>query len=211
MIRLSSKGWIINVAPDSGYDGTIKHKDDDKVNLFLLIGRDEMSEQFNLPYMAFQHLDRNKATELVDNTIEKTPENLKPLVIQMREQLIDYKLKNPVIFVDHDSLEKLKNNDKYAKCVLLHELGHFVHSDETYHETQQERTNAVLEGRVIQSETDADDYAFSAFEDDYYDAMVSRKELCVERMKETNDERFFGIVHELDLRIERLADKLLNR
>ncbi len=74
-------------------------------------------------------------------------------------------LSHRVIWMNYITLNKLKNNEIDALCVLYHELGHMVYFDESKHINPTLRNKMINNDQLSYDEILADEYAYKKFGD----------------------------------------------
>ena len=194
-----------------GYIGKIIHPDM-KDLIFIKSMPHEKFEKYNLSYM---HL-ASPTTKTVEQGINIFDDLLKKLDNSDEGKKDSHKkimadLIKSIYFIEIDekTIGKLRNRDKTSIHYLYHELGHYMHSDEIYLEKSEDRENVILSGRVLKQETDADEFALSIFDEDYYNTIRAQQMQMCKIMEKDNDPIFLLDAFESKLRAEHLAEIII--
>lgn len=116
-------------------------------------------EHFDITFMQIQYSNEENALQRYNHQLEHGKGFWKKEVFKDRK-LLDYLLNEAVIEIDAKSAIKLREGDKYVQSMVFHEIGHFLHREKVYEESQSDRRKAIIENRVIERELDADEFAF---------------------------------------------------
>ena len=110
------------------------------------------------------------------------------------------------IYADTKTAERIKKGDKLARAILFHEIGHYENFGKVYSEDFKDRPKAISEGRVIQQETDADDFAFEICGEDFYDAMQRDLRNANDAYSKCQSDDLIFLIMELKLRVTHLVE-----
>lgn len=207
MLNLNKNNFVLDLKGSLFFSAEITHKDDETIHLFIKKISHPEFEKYDLPFLAFQHLTEENIGGYLDNLFEGAPEELKNEFENNKDFISKFFLSFPIIFIDNKSFSKLQKNDLFVKCILYHELGHYMHSDDIYEDKNEERESILTTGRVSKKELDADEFAYSVFGTDFYDALVDSLNKCLEASKQVPDDVTFLVpAIELRKRIDRLIE-----
>ena len=167
-------------------------------------------EKYGIIYMEVNYNNDETSLSNYEVLIENCPDELKEQCIKQKDGLVAMIKRVAFISADCVSIEKLKKKDKYVISFIYHELGHFVNSDKSYSETQNDRQKAILEGRILERELDADDYAYSVMGEVFYDALREQELNFSKAAQYENDQVFMMDFFESHLRAERIAQVIIS-
>lgn len=211
MLNLNKDKFEIKIEESPFYNGEITHKDDSTIHIFIKKMSHPEYENYNLPFLAFQHLTEDNISSYLDNLLDGVPEELKKQFDENKEFISKFFLAFPIIFIDEKSFLKLKKHDRFTMCILYHELGHYMHSDESYDDKNEERESILETGRVSKKELDADEFAYSVFGLDFYDALVDSMNRCINVTKNIpTDVTYLVPAIELRKRVDHLVEIIEN-
>ena len=112
-------------------------------------------------------------------------------------------LSHRVIWMNYITLNKLKNNEIDALCVLYHELGHMVYFDESKHINPTLRNKMINNDQLSYDEILADEYAYKKFGDNVITTLQNQMIIA----QNSNDLTLSGTIREFEMRIEYLKNK----
>lgn len=209
MLNLNKNNFEIVLKQFSGFDGEITHKDDKSFHIFLTSIDKPEYEKYDIPFLAIQHpTDKNVSDFFKSICKDESPDIIAQLE-NHKKVICDYLVKYPIIYIDRKSLIKLEKHNKLIKCLLYHELGHYMYSDQEYDDTNENRESILLSGRISKKELDADSFAYSVCGLDYYDALVYNMNKCFDAIsKEAESYKYLVPATELKLRVDSLVEKI---
>ncbi len=170
---------------------------------------DSKFEKYGIVDMDISYSNDESSLANYRRMLSECPDELKDKFLDAKENLLNVFKKAAFISVDRSSLKELKKHNKYVTSFVYHELGHFVNSDKKYSETQNDRGKAILEGRVLEREQDADEYAYSVMGETFYDALREQERKFSKAAETETDPTFMMDLVENHLRAEHIAQIII--
>ena len=202
MLNVKLRDFEIVFKEEAGFFGMITNR---SANYSLALKRvSHQFEKYGICFMQIQYCDKNKADSNYKALLDNCPDELKEKFESKKDFFMSVFNDCAIIEIDSKSADELLKGNKYIKCLLFHEIGHFIHSGDSYNEDQKDRNNAIMENRVIQRELDADEFAFSLFGEDYYDALKMQNKIIVDYLENEMDPSLIPIAYELKMRVKHI-------
>lgn len=206
MLNLDKNKFSIHfVEGEDNYEGRVDHPDLGTRAIFIRSIDMDLFEKYDIFYMNIECPTDKTGDSMIADMLKELPD-CKSQIEKYKEKIKGLVSGVYVINVDKKTCNLLRNNDKYATAFLYHEIGHFMHSDETY--PTENRESMIYAGKVSQKELDADDFAFDVWGEKYYDAMKMIQKRFLEAAQPEADMVFLLDATELKLRIKHLVNRI---
>jgi len=167
-------------------------------------------EESNIAWMQYRLKTQEQVEHKYQELLEMCPAEQKTEFTKNKlKVLIAIKVLGD-IYVDTKTAERIKKGDELARAILFHEIGHYENFGKEYSEGFEDRPKAISEGRVIQQETDADDFAFEVCGEDFYDAMQRDLKNAIKAYNNIPSDDLTFLIMELKLRVNHLT-KLIRK